>query len=139
MSLQDGRKKMSKSDTSKLSCINLIDDPEMIRMKIKKSKTDSLGAITYDPIERPEVANLLRIYSSLKGIDPLKSPQLFENDNMFAFKTKISDLLVDKICPIGEKALNLCEHDEDYLLEVLDKGAVRAQSKAEVTLAQMKR
>lgn len=47
MSLQDGTKKMSKSDTSKLSCINLIDDSEMIRMKIRKAKTDSLGSITY--------------------------------------------------------------------------------------------
>lgn len=47
MSLQDGTKKMSKSDVSKLSCINLIDDAEIIRMKIRKAKTDSLGTITY--------------------------------------------------------------------------------------------
>ena len=65
---------MSKSDASKLSCINLIDDPDMIRAKIRKAKTDSLGGITYDPKERPEVANLLRIYSALEGIDPRKSP-----------------------------------------------------------------
>lgn len=74
MSLQDARKKMSKSDTSKLSCINLIDDPEMIRLKIKKAKTDSLGTITYQPDERPELANLLRIYSAVEGIDVKKSP-----------------------------------------------------------------
>lgn len=49
MSLQDANKKMSKSDASKLSCINLIDDAEMIRTKIRKAKTDSLGKITYDP------------------------------------------------------------------------------------------
>ena len=65
---------MSKSDTSKLSCINLIDDPEMIRLKIKKAKTDSLGTITYQPDERPELANLLRIYSAIEGIDAKKSP-----------------------------------------------------------------
>lgn len=74
MSLQDGTKKMSKSDTSKLSCINLIDDSEMIRMKIRKAKTDSLGSITYQPTERPELANLLRIYSALSNIDVYKSP-----------------------------------------------------------------
>ena len=73
MSLQNVDKKMSKSDTSKLACINLIDDPDMIRAKIRKAKTDSLGKITYDPIERPEVANLLRIYSALAGINPKKS------------------------------------------------------------------
>ncbi len=87
---------MSKSDTSKLSCINLIDDPEMIRLKIKKAKTDSLGTITYQPDERPELANLLRIYSAIEGIDVKKSPQLFEGDNMFAFKEKLSDKLAKK-------------------------------------------
>ena len=65
---------MSKSDASRLSCINLIDDPEMIRTKIRKAKTDSLGKVTYDPNTRPEVANLLRIYSAIEGIDVTKSP-----------------------------------------------------------------
>jgi tryptophanyl-tRNA synthetase len=65
MSLQDGSKKMSKSDVSKLSCINLIDDAELIRMKIRKAKTDSLGTITYQPDQRPELANVLRIYSAI--------------------------------------------------------------------------
>lgn len=102
MSLQDGKKKMSKSDTSKLSCINLIDDSEIIRMKVRKAKTDSLGNITYDQENRPELANLLRIYSALADIDVHKSPQLFEGDNMFAFKEKLTDLMIDKICPIGE-------------------------------------
>lgn len=74
MSLQNGKKKMSKSDMSALACINLIDEADMIREKIKRAKTDSLGQITYDPIERPEVANLLRIYSALEGIEVHKSP-----------------------------------------------------------------
>jgi tryptophanyl-tRNA synthetase len=63
---------MSKSDLSKLACINLIDDPEMIRMKVRKAKTDSLGAIGYDTENRPEVSNLLRIYAALEGVDPKK-------------------------------------------------------------------
>ena len=73
---------MSKSDMSKLSCINLIDDAEIIRTKIRKAKTDSLGTITFDPVNRPEVANLLKIYSVLDGIEPSKSPLLFEGDDM---------------------------------------------------------
>jgi len=72
MSLQNGTKKMSKSDQSKLACINLIDDPEMIRTKIRKAKTDSLGAISYDAENRPEVSNLLRIYAALEGVAPNK-------------------------------------------------------------------
>ncbi len=73
MSLQDGSKKMSKSDASRLACINLIDDPEMIRTKIKKAKTDSEGAITYTS-KRPELANLLRIYAAIEGIDVNRTP-----------------------------------------------------------------
>ena len=74
MSLQNASKKMSKSDTRKHSCINLIDDPETIRAKIRKAKTDSLGKISYDPAERPELANLLRIYAALEGIQSKKAP-----------------------------------------------------------------
>lgn len=126
MSLQDASKKMSKSDVSKLACINLIDDSELIRTKIRKAKTDSLGKITYDPVNRPELANILRIYSAVCSIEPSKAPQLFEHDNMFSFKEKVSDKLIDKICPIGEAAMNMCLKQEDKLLEILDLGAKRA-------------
>ena len=138
MSLQDGLKKMSKSDTSKLSCINLIDDAELIRTKVRKAKTDSEGTITYDPENRPELANLLRIYSAVSNIDVQKSPQLFEGDNMFAFKEKLTTLLIDKICPIGERAMTMCLKEEDRLLEILDDGAKKANSKADSTLVQLK-
>ena len=85
----------------------------MIRLKIRKAKTDSLGIITYEPEERPELANLLRIYAALEGIPVKKAPQVFEGENMFAFKEKLSDKLIDTICPIGERALDLCENKED--------------------------
>lgn len=68
MSLQNGLKKMSKSDTSAKACIHLVDDAEVIRLKIRKAKTDSHGTITYDPENRPELANLLRIYAAIEGI-----------------------------------------------------------------------
>ena len=121
---------MSKSDTSRLSCINLIDDAEIIKTKIRKAKTDSLGSITYDPINRPEVANLLRIYGAVSGISPDKAVHVFEGDNMFAFKEKISDQLIDKLCPIGEKAMKLCSDEEDRLLEIIDQGAKKAELEA---------
>lgn len=54
---------------------------------------------------------------------------------MFAFKQKLTDKLVDKICPIGERALTLCEKDEDMLLDILDQGAEKARLKADATLA----
>merc|ERR1712086_105257 len=116
------------------SIINLIDEPDIIRLKIRKAKTDSLGKIYYNPDERPELANLLRIYASIEGIQLSKIDQLFEEDNMFSFKEKLSNVIVDKICPIGEKTLDLCMNKEDYLLEVVDKGAVAANLRAENTL-----
>ena len=65
---------MSKSDTSVKSCINLTDDAEIIRLKIRKAKTDALGRITYDPTNRPELANLIRIYGAIQGIPYEKVP-----------------------------------------------------------------
>ena len=129
---------MSKSDVSKLACINLIDDPEMIRQKIKKAKTDSLGTITYEPDLRPELSNLLRIYSAIEGIDVKKSPQLFTEDNMFSFKEKLANKLIDKVCPIGERAMKMCATEEDRLLDILDEGSRKANNKAQVTLGRMK-
>ena len=64
---------MSKSDRSEKACIHLVDDSEVIRLKIQKAKTDSEGIITYDPVNRPEVANLLRIYAALEGIPAEKA------------------------------------------------------------------
>lgn len=57
---------------------------------------------------------------------------------MFAFKEKLTDLLIDKICPIGEQAMTLCETEEDRLLDILDQGAVKAHARAETTLVQLK-
>ena len=57
---------------------------------------------------------------------------------MFSFKEKLTNKLIDKICPIGEKALKLCEDEEDRLLEIIDEGAKNASIKASTTLAQMK-
>jgi len=122
---------MSKSDKSAKSIIHLIDDAEIIRLKIRKATTDSFGSITYDPENRPELANLLRIYAALEGIAVNKVHTVFEGDNMFSFKEKLSNKLVDKICPIGDKAMQLCEKNEGLLLEVVDNGAKEANKIAE--------
>ena len=57
---------------------------------------------------------------------------------MFSFKEKVSNKLIDRVCPIGEKALNLCEKEEGLLLEIVDKGAEKANKVAEQTIKQMK-
>lgn len=70
--------------------------------------------------------NLLQIYAALEGIDVKKVDQLFEDDNMASFKNKLANKIIDRLCPIGEKALKMCAKEEDYILEVLDKGAKKA-------------
>jgi tryptophanyl-tRNA synthetase len=67
MSLKDGSKKMSKSNGTEASRIHLSDTPEQIRAKIRSAKSDSIAGITYDPVARPEIANLLTIYAALNN------------------------------------------------------------------------
>ena len=128
---------MSKSDPSKKACINLIDDPEMIRIKIQKAKTDSLGKIKYDS-QRPALQNLLCIYAALEGVPVSKVDQLFTEDNMASFKTKLANKIIDRVCPIGDKAMTMCATHEDQLLDILDQGAREASKAAELTLLEMK-
>lgn len=119
----------------------MTDDSESIRLKIRKAKTDSNseGKITYDPQNRRELANLLRIYAAIEGINVKKVDQLFESDNMFSFKEKLSNKLIDKICPIGDRTIDLCMNKEDMLMEILDKGAEVANKTAERTMSQLKK
>ena len=103
MSLKDGTKKMSKSDPSSQSIISLNDDKENIVSKIKKAKTDTLSmpSPNEDLKKRPEVQNLLGIYSSLSNQTLEQSKKEFSGKNFSDFKEKLSDLLVEKISPIS--------------------------------------
>lgn len=133
MSLVNADNKMSKSDPAFRSRITLVDDAEMIREKVKRAKSDSFGAITYDPA-RKELYNLLNIYASIKSIDPGSLEGYFADDNMFSFKMKLADALIDAICPIGERYHALLR-DEGYILEALQRGAKEANAQAERTLS----
>ena len=102
MSLKDGTKKMSKSDPSDLSRINLTDDKDKIINKIKKAKTDTMPMPNEEENlkNRPEALNLLEIYSSLSNQSVEKSKNEFNGKNFSDFKEKLSNLLVEKIEPI---------------------------------------
>ena len=104
MSLKDGTK-MSKSELSDLSRINLTDDKDDIINKIKKAKTDPLPLpSSVDELkERPEAKNLLGIYSSLTNSTLDKSVNEFDGKNFSEFKEKLSQVLVEKIDPISQK------------------------------------
>jgi len=139
MSLKDGLKKMSKSDPSDLSRINLNDNKDLIINKIKKAKTDTLPmpSSNEDLKKRPEVQNLLGIYSSIsnESIDKIKSE--FEGKNFSIFKDKLSELLADKIDPIGKKIKDLLK-DEKYLDQILENGAQKADNLASKKINKIK-
>ena len=129
MSLKDGSRKMSKSELSDLSRINLTDDKDQIINKIKKAKTDSMP-MPKDLKEldtRLEVKNLLRIYSSLSNSNLEDSIEIFEGKNLSEFKEKLSNLLIAEIDPISKEIKKLLE-DRSYLDKILLDGVEKANS-----------
>jgi tryptophanyl-tRNA synthetase len=127
MSLKDGMKKMSKSDPSDLSRINLTDEKDQIYNKIKKAKTDTMPMPEdiKGLVERPEAENLLGIYSSLQNQRLESSINDFKGKKFSEFKEKLSEALIEKIQPISNEIKKLL-NDEKYLDEILLKGSEKA-------------
>ena len=140
MSLKDATKKMSKSDPSDLSRINLTDDRDLIISKIKKAKTDSkpMPSIEENLEKRPEAENLLGIYSSLSNQNLERSKKEFEGKNFSEFKEKLSDLLIDKISPISDEIKKLL-NDKKYLDDILLEGSKKANEIAYKKIKEMKK
>jgi len=138
MSLKDGSKKMSKSDLSDQSRINLTDDKDLIINKIKKAKTDPLPlpANIEGLTDRPEAKNLLGIYSSLTNSSLDNSVNEFNGKNFSEFKDKLSEVLVEKINPISSEIKRLTE-DKSFLDEILLDGQKRANNIASNKLQKM--
>ena len=127
MSLKDGTKKMSKSEISDLSRINLTDYKDQIINKIKKAKTDSLPLpeTIIELEERPEAKNLMGIYSSLVNSNLEKSINEFSGKNFSEFKESLIQVLVDKIIPISNEIKKLL-NDKKYLDSILLEGSEKA-------------
>ena len=127
MSLKDGLKKMSKSEISDQSRINLTDDKDQIINKIKKAKTDALPMPSSgeELLKRPEVKNLIGIYSSLTDLNFDKVIKEFSGKNFSDFKESLSQVLVDKIIPISVEIKKLLQ-DRNYLDEILLDGSKKA-------------
>ena len=127
MSLKDGLKKMSKSELSDLSRINLTDEKDQIMNKIKKAKTDPLPLpTTIDELnKRPEAKNLIGIYTSLTDSTLEKSIKEFSGKNFSEFKENLSQVLVDKIIPITVEIKKLL-NEKKYLDKILLDGSKKA-------------
>ncbi|MFL2824259.1 MAG: tryptophan--tRNA ligase [Alphaproteobacteria bacterium] len=140
MSLRDGTKKMSKSETSSMTRIELRDENDLIIKKISKAKTDqfpipeSIGELD----NRPEVKNLLNIFSSL-GEEPILNILNNYSGKQFSdLKNDLSDLLINRLSPIRQELIKI-DNDEGFLREVLNDGAIKAKEKSEKNIKEIKK
>jgi tryptophanyl-tRNA synthetase len=139
MSLRDGAKKMSKSDTSDQSRINLTDDADAIALKIRRAKTDPhpLPSEEKGLESRPEADNLVGIYAALQGATRAQVLSEFGGGQFSTFKSALVDLAVAKLGPIGAEMKKLMQ-DPVYIDSVLADGSARAQAIATETMKAVK-
>jgi len=139
MSLRDGSKKMSKSEPSDYSRINLTDDADTIAQKIRKAKTDPepLPSEEKGLEPRPEADNLVGIYAALKGVSKADVLREFGGSQFSTFKTALVDLSVAQLGPIGAEMKKLVQ-DPVYIDQVLADGSARAQVIAAETMKAVK-
>ncbi len=140
MSLKDGLKKMSKSDPSDLSRINLTDTKDEIVNKIKKAKTDSFSIPNEEQKlkDRPEAENLLGIYSSISDQTLEKTLDQFGGKNFSELKNQLAEILSNKIYPISDEIKKLI-NDKQYLDKILSDGADKAEQIAGKKIKEMKK
>lgn len=129
MSLRDGTKKMSKSDPSDLSRINLTDDRDTIAAKLRKAKTDPepLPSEVEGLAGRPEAENLVGIYAALSGRSAAEILGQFGGGQFSTFKSALTDMAVDKLGPVGAEMKRLVA-DPAHIDAVLADGAERASA-----------
>ena len=137
MSLTDGTKKMSKSDPSELSRLELLDPPDAIKRKIKKCKTDPIKGLTFDDPERPECNNLLTLYQILGNKTKEEVAAECQDMGWGQFKPLLTETTIAALKPIQDKYNELMS-DRNYLDSVLRDGAEKASAVANQTLARVK-
>ena len=140
MSLRDGSVKMSKSDPSDYSRINLTDDAEAISQKVRKARTDAEALPeTLDELTgRPEALNLVTIYAALAGLTPQQVLGEFAGQGFGAFKPRLADLAVSVMGPIGGEMRRLLA-DRGEIDRILGDGAARARALASPTMSQVRK
>lgn len=137
MSLTDGTKKMSKSDPSELSRLELLDPPDAIQRKIKKCKTDPIKGLTFDDPERPECHNLLTLYQILSNQTKAAVAQECQDMGWGQFKPLLTETAIAALQPIQDQYHELMKN-RDYLDSVLRDGSSKASVVANQTLKRVK-
>ena len=138
MSLKDGTKKMSKSDESEASRINLTDTEEDIVQKIKKAKTDNnlIPDNESKLADRPEARNLINIFSILNGSTIEKTLKKLSGKNFSELKNKLSESLIKEIVPIGKKIKDF-KKDTDEIKKILKSGSEKANLESQKTIKEV--
>ena len=137
MSLQDPKNKMSKSDDNLNNIISLLDEPTVIRKRIKRAVTDSKTDIVFDE-KRAGLANLLTIYSIATGDNISKIENNYKGKMYSDFKTDLGEIIVELLAPI-QKEYELLMKDKGYIENILQNGAEKARNKASKTLGKVYR
>lgn len=138
MSFGDGTKKMSKSVGEEKDKIFLDDTDELIAKKIKTAKTDSIVGIYYDKENRPEVSNLINIYSAITKKSVEEISEEYKTKNTKSFKDDLTEILINEISPIREKQKELLKN-ESYLMKIIEEGNKKAEEVANDTLIKVKK
>jgi tryptophanyl-tRNA synthetase len=136
MSLDDGTKKMSKSNPNVGSFITLLDTPADIRKKISRAKTDLGREILFDVQNKPEISNLMTIYAQCSGQTLEQVQAAYENQGYGAFKKDLAEVVVQSLEPLQSKYAEIRSSGE--IRRILRDGAERANAVAEVTLRGVK-
>jgi len=138
MSLTDGTRKMSKSDPSEQSRINLLDSPDVIAKKIKRCKTDAARGLNFDDIDRPEARNLLTLYLLLSGKTKQQVAVECQDMGWGEFKPLLTETTINALKPIQDKYKDIMD-DRGYLESVLRQGKQQAGAIANQTLTKVKK
>src|ERR687893_1082763 len=132
MALDDPTSKMSKSAPTPAGYVELLDEPDVVRRKIRRAKTDSGSEVVASP-EKPAITNLLNIYAGLTGLPVSGIEARYEGKGYGDFKKDLGEVVVEALAPIRERALELLD-DPKELDDLLESGAGRARDVAQSTL-----
>jgi tryptophanyl-tRNA synthetase len=132
MALDDPTSKMSKSAPTPAGYVQLLDEPDVIRRKIRRAKTDSGSEVLSSP-EKPAITNLLNIYAGLAGLPVPEIEDRYRGRGYGDFKKDLAEVVVDALSPIRERALELLD-DPKELDDLLESGAERAREVAHANL-----
>ncbi|MBM6861384.1 tryptophan--tRNA ligase, partial [Clostridium saudiense] len=137
MDLQDPTKKMSKSEENPNCYILIMDPPEVIRKKISRAVTDSIGVINYSD-DQPGVKNLINIICAIKNTTPEEVVESYEGKGYADLKKDVADIIIEELTPVQEKVKSLLS-DKKYLEEIYKNGAQKANYTANKVLRKMQK